>query len=415
MIVNFIGEFLFHPAPLEMSGNTCTHGCAYCFANIRKESRYAKINSAFNQLKRREIKTFVDHLIQNGYPICLSNSTDPFSATDYVNTIALSQHLKDLPNGIFWQTKGGHGVDEVLEILKDKKEQVWYITLTTLDPETAKRVESNAPTPQERLDLMVRLRKLGYTVIIALNPLVEEWMPVEDIDRLITFGNENGIDHFVVEQLHLNRKEIASFKPNRRAKFKDEELAKVLEHKADLKYARDMVDRIESAGLLPMKIGMPKKSLFFDQIRKVFGKISPNHFDVINYCFDHNTPEGFVLTYDRFRDVMTKGIEDMFFTKYNGFKSYVFKASAHEWIKNDKVKEIETLEDVLKVVWNAKKIKQSLQHNALFRKWLDADGNDVLDEEGNITLYFDGVVRRTKDDRVLKMLAEDMTYDKCKL
>lgn len=91
MIVNFIGEFLFHPAPLEMSGNTCTHGCAYCFANIRKESRYAKINSAFNQLKRREIKTFVDHLIQNGYPICLSNSTDPFSATDYV--VICSQFL----------------------------------------------------------------------------------------------------------------------------------------------------------------------------------------------------------------------------------------------------------------------------------------------------------------------------------
>ena len=73
------------------------------------------------------------------------------------------------------------------------------------------------------------------------------------------------------------------------------------------------------------------------------------------------------------------------------------------------------MEDVLKVVWNAKKIKQSLQHNALFRKRVDADGNDILDEDGNITLYFDGVVRRTKDDRVLKMLAEDMTYDKCKL
>ena len=415
MIVNFIGEFLFHPAPLEMSGNTCTHGCAYCFANIRKESRYAKINSAVNQLKRTEVRTFVDHLIQNGYPICLSNSTDPFSATDYINTITLAQYLKDRPNGIFWQTKGGKGVDDVIEILKEKKNQVWYITLTTLDPDTARRVESNAPTPQERLDLMVRLRQLGYLVVIALNPLVEEWMPRKDVDTLIAFAKENGIEHFVVEQLHLNRKEIASFKPNRRAKFKDAELDKVLEHKQDLKYARDTVDHIEASGLLPMKIGMPKKSRFFDAIRNSLGKISPNQFDAINYCFDHNTDHGMVLTYDVFERIMLEGVEDMFLSKFNGFKSYIFKANAHEWIENANVKEVETLRDVLNIVWNSKRIKQSLQHNALFQRRQDEQGNDMLDERGNITLFFDGVVRRNKSDRVLKMLETNMTYDKATL
>lgn len=415
MIVNFIGEFMFHPAPLEMSGNTCTHGCAYCFANIRKESRYAKIASALNQLKRTEKRTFVDHLIQEGYPICLSNSTDPFSATDYINTITIAQYLKDKPNGIFWQTKGGKGVDDVLEILRDKTNQVWYITLTTLDPATARRVESNAPTPQERLDLMVKLRRLGYLVVIALNPLVEEWMPRKDVDQLIAFAKEHGIEHFVVEQLHLNRKEIASFKPNRRAKFRDEELEKVLEHKQDLRYARDTVDHIEACGLMPMKIGMPKQSHFFDAIRKVFGKISPNHFDVINYCFDNNTPDGMVLTYAEFERIMLDGVEDMFLSKYNGFRSYIFKANAHEWIENAKVKEIETLRDVLNIIWNSKRIKQSLQHNALFQRRTDHEGNDILDENGNITLFFDGVVRRNKSDRVLKMLETNMTYDKATL
>lgn len=415
MIVNFIGEFMFHPAPLEMSGNTCTHGCAYCFANIRKESRYAKIKSAIAQLKRTHVKTFVDHLIHNGYPICLSNSTDPFSATDYINTITLAQYLRDRPNGIFWQTKGGHGVDQVLEILKDKKEQVWYVTLTTINPKIARRVESNAPTPKERMDLMVRLKSLGYTVVLALNPLVEEWMPREDLDEVIKFAKENGINHIVVEQLHLNRKEIASFKPNRRSKFTDEELASTLEHKAALKYARDAVDHIEACGLMPMKIGMPKRSNFFDEIRSSLGKISPNHFDVINHCFDNNSPDGMVLTYDTFHDLMTRNAPDMFDCAFNGFKSYIFKASAHEWIENSAVKKIETLSDVLRIVWNSKRIKQSLQHNALFQRRTDHNGHDILDSDGNITLFFDGVVRRNKSDRVLRMLETDMTYDKSTL
>lgn len=403
MIQNFIGEFMFHPAPLEYSGNTCTHGCAYCFANIRKESRYAKINTALNQLKRITPITFTDFLIQKGYPICLSNKTDPFSATDYVNTISLAKHLKNKSNGIFWQTKGGKGLDEVLEILKDKKEQVWYITLTTINPETSKRVESNAPTPEERLQLAERLVKLGYLVIIAFNPLVEEWMPKQDVDNVIIRCKKIGVKHLVVEQLHLNEKEIASFKPNRRSKFKEEELAKTLEHKQDLKYARDIVEHIESSGLMPMKIGMPKQSYFFKEIREKLGKISPNHYDVINYCFQKNKGEGVVLKYADFVNIITSGTEEIFNADYNGFKGYIFKASFNVWKGNKEAQSIRTLKEVLKYHWNEKSIKCSLQHNALFRK-LQKDGKDVLDENGNIQLFFDGTVNRDKGKRILEFL-----------
>lgn len=405
MIVNFIGEFLFHPTMLEMSGNTCTHNCCYCFANIRKQSRYSKINSAFNQLKKTNIKTFVDYLIQNDYPICLSNSTDPFSQTDYINTINLAQYLKEKQNGIFWQTKGGKGVDEVLEILSEKRNQVWYITITTLDAELSKRIEANAPTPNERIELVKKLISKGYLVVIAINPLSELWLPKKEFEIFIKTFSDLGVKHFVIEQLHLNKKEIKNFTPNRRSKFTDIEIETVLEHKKELQYARDCVDYVDSIGLMPMKIGMPKKSLFFNEIRSKLGKSSPNHFDLINYCFENNTPKGLDITYSMFEKLMTNGNEELFNSKFNGFKSYVFKASAHEWIENENTKKIETLKDVMKIFWNSKRIKQSPQHNALFQI-----KENELDKEGNIILYFDGVVRRNKSEKILKMLETEMTY-----
>lgn len=400
MIQNFIGEFMFHPAPLEYSGNTCTHGCAYCFANIRKESRYAKIKSCLNQLKRTEIRTFTDYLIQNGYPICLSNKTDPFSATDHHNTISITQHLAQKDNGIFWQTKGGHSIDKVLDILQDKKEQVWYITITTINEDISRRIERNAPTPESRFLLAEKLIGLGYLVILALNPLVEEWCGEDDIKKIIDRCKKIGIKHIVIEQLHLNKKEIATFSEYRKNQFKTEELEKTLEHKKDLAYARKIVDFIESEGLLPMKIGMPKVSHFFDDIRTKLKKISPNHYDVINYC---NVNKG-ILTFDKFKEIVMKDNEEMFKTPFNGFKGYIFKASFKVWKGNNEAQNIRTLEEVLKYHWNEASIKCSIQHNALFRR-VKENGKDILDENGNIKLYFDGTINRDKDKRILEHLS----------
>ncbi len=399
MIQNFIGEFMFHPAPLEYSGNTCTHGCGYCFANIRKESRYAKINSCVNQLKKKHITSFTDFLIQNDYPICLSNKTDPFSATDYINTQSIATYLAKKGNGIFWQTKGGHGLDKTLDILKDKKEQVWYITLTTINEDIAKRMERNAPSPAERLELAEKLVKMGFLVILALNPLVEEWCGEKDVIALINRCKQIGVRHIVVEQLHLNKKEIKTFTDHRRKQFTEAELEKTLEHNKDLAYARKIVDLIEAEGLMPMKIGMPKVSHFFDDINTALKKTSPNHYKVINWC-DKNKG---VLTFSKFKELITEGNEAMFNADFNGFKGYIFKASFKVWKGNDKAQCVRTLAEVLRFHWNEKSIKCSIQHNALFRV-LQKDGTNILDNEGNIQLFFDGTVNRDKGKRVMDYL-----------
>jgi hypothetical protein len=155
-----------------------------------------------------------------------------------------------------------------------------------------------------------------------------------------------------------------------------------------------------------MKIGMPKKSLFFKEIREKLGKISPNHFDAINYCFENLTKDGFVLKYSDFEKVITKGTVEMWDVEFKNFKEYIFKQAFQVWKGNDEVQSFTTLRQVLRINWNEKRIKQSIQHNALFQRMVDENGKDILDEDGNIMLFFDGQVRRNKDERIIKWLGE---------
>ena len=90
MIDPFYGEFLLHPSPLECSGNTCSHNCCYCFSNIRRSCRYSNIKQTLTQLKNfQSSNTYKNTLIREKYSICLSNRTDPFSKTNYIETLSM--------------------------------------------------------------------------------------------------------------------------------------------------------------------------------------------------------------------------------------------------------------------------------------------------------------------------------------
>lgn len=84
----FWGGFLFHPAALDYADETCSHGCAYCFANINKSYREGNVTSAIKALYR-DSETFAGWLLKNSYPICTSNKTDCFAKNNLRNTRAL--------------------------------------------------------------------------------------------------------------------------------------------------------------------------------------------------------------------------------------------------------------------------------------------------------------------------------------
>jgi DNA repair photolyase len=89
MLERFIGAYLFQPAAFDYSGDTCPNGCAYCFANINKADRSANLTGAVKKFYRQEPKTYDDMLLRDGYPICVSNRSDPFTSRTWRDSVAI--------------------------------------------------------------------------------------------------------------------------------------------------------------------------------------------------------------------------------------------------------------------------------------------------------------------------------------
>jgi len=385
MINIFVGEFMFHPAPLELSGNYCSHDCIYCFANIRKNNRIIDMKGLFNQLNKSKVKNYTDVLINEGYPICLSNKSDPFSKSNYIHTIELAKQLNKRGNGLFIQTKGGYGIDEYLDIVKGRNNIIWYITITTNNEEIRKRIEPNAPTINERWILAEKLRKLGYLVILAINPLYEQWMPKNELIKFINKAKSININHIVVEALHLNKKEVKTFSPKRLSSFLGDEIKYSVEKKTFQNYVKEIIPILIENNVLFTKLGMPFKTEFYNDIKNIFGKIFPNQYDFINLCHKKGTG-----TYN-FEEFYNITVDDkvLFERKFRDINAYLIKSNIHEWANNEEDKKAFSLKEVLRIIWNNDKYPQSLRRNQAFRTVVNKNNEIIKDNNQNILLYFD--------------------------
>ena len=179
MIECFYGELLLNVTPVELSGNKCSHNCAYCFANIQRDDRYSDIEHTVKFLGKDKHTGLVGDFWDNGYSLTLSNRTDPFSETNITDTLVLARIFSTVENGIFIQTKLGRReyIDKFLENIGTKRNIVWYITITTPNDDIAKIIEPGAPSPTERMKTAKYLHDLGFTVIVAFNPFVKGWTP----------------------------------------------------------------------------------------------------------------------------------------------------------------------------------------------------------------------------------------------
>jgi len=392
MINPYTGEFLYDPCAIEISGNTCSHNCTYCYANTRKDARKCELTSVINRLKRVNQNVYLDHLIHEGYPICFSNRSDPFSKNNYIPSLSILQYLAILPNGIGLQTKGGYCIDEALDILKDKKNITWYITISILNEKIRERIEPNAPTIQSRLDLVQRLKGLGYHVIIGMNPLVEDWLPFEDFIILTEKLESYGIKHFDCEPLHINKKEIGNL-----AEWKKIAIGDKLLNQTKIEaftYLEKCFDYFFEKDLHYDKCGMPYPSrCMHDKRMALGGKGFPSQYDIINFCYQKLQKEGngFILTCNEYLDICCgRGNLEFFNKPFNNLANlYILRRAFNTW-KGDKIiQSINTLKGILQMYWNYKEVKISMQNNFLYRIVKDKN-NIVYDKRNNIQLYFDG-------------------------
>lgn len=387
MIQPFVGEFLTHAGAIEIVGNHCSHNCAYCFAHTRGDGKIMKLHSVINRLKRTSPIVYLDWLLKLEYPIVFSNHTDPFSDNNYIQTNNLAYHLANIPNGIFIQTKGGKGIDEFIEIMGEKKNIVWYITITT-DDDTARRTEPNALSTSERIALAKKLKSMGYLVVIGFVPAYPDWLPITNIDSIVKMFKSFGIKHFWFESLHINSKEFIHYSEKRKKSLGIDNVECLYGDKYR-EYLLQIVDIMLNNDCAFRTTGSPHGTSFHRDIAKALGgKSMPSNDDFLYYLKEtYSEPK--IIEFDEYYNFLLKGNEELFSMQFKDIpNNYILRYAFNLWKGNEKIQTINCFRDLLKLIWNNSDFRNCIGVNYMFRIVKKNEDDYDLDSEKNYKFYY---------------------------
>ena len=160
----------------------CEHGCVYC---------YARPTHAFHDLSPGldfETKLFAKpdaakllraELAKPGYqaaPIAIGTNTDPYQPIerDWRITRAVIEVLAEVRHPLLITTKSDRilrDIDLLAAMARDNLVGV-AISVTTLDPKTARTLEPRATTPAKRLAAIAALNAAGVPTQVNISPVI---------------------------------------------------------------------------------------------------------------------------------------------------------------------------------------------------------------------------------------------------
>jgi DNA repair photolyase len=388
----FWGGFLEDIMALEYSGNICQHGCSYCFANANKQERHKNVTGAIGFLYNKTPSTYKDALWREGYPICISNRSDPFSPNNLVSTEALFEHLKGFPNGVLIQTKTNKNCVDLIDILGPKKAVV-FVSVPMLDERIAKIVEPGAPLPKDRLDVMRKLIAKGYHVQAGINPIEQTWLPLKDFDALIAEIKSIGVNHVYMNPLNLSKHRLQKISPSIKNRLMG---AENLSDEARDDYADSCAKYLIDSGFELYYTNIPGKSGYHNETKKLFYRTMPTLQDYVNHCYEQLTDGGYLLL--KFKDFFgfisrSHPIFKASFKDTAMLRGYLIRVDHELWKAH---REIPSLYQMLNIYWNDRLSGFGLWGNPLFAEAMRS-GKLLRDESRNPILYFDGEIQF--DDR----------------
>ncbi len=348
MIEIFSGEFLVSPIPLQLSLNWCSHACSYCFANLNKPGRAAKVKELQSQLKNFQgQQNIVAHLLRERYPVLISNLVDPFATSNYQIAVPVMEQLTDLGVPVCVQTRGGKGIDDALSFLPPS---VFYISIPTLDDAVRKRIEPAAPSIQSRLELIDKLHAKGHKVIIGANPM--DW--VEDHDTYVTELQKRGCTHFWLGMLHFSHEQVRNM-PEWAKKALGPEILSGITGKR--KHPEFQVDRmaefirvLTDRGATWFSTECLFSTDFFDIYGEVYPKVFPTTSQFLSGHAKHHQ-EDFTLNIDNWLAYASPKCPEGTFH----MPGYLFNRDRNIYDKRPDLPKKMSYRDLLKLMWNTPK------------------------------------------------------------
>jgi DNA repair photolyase len=179
----------------------CEHGCIYCFARpthafhdlspgLDFETRlFAKPDAAALLAKELAAPNYACR------PIAFGTNTDPYQPIEarYRITRACLEVLAGCRHPITITTKSDR-VTSDLDLLADMARDglaAVAMSITTLDPKTARTLEPRAPHPERRLAAVRKLADAGVPVHVSIAPVVPQ-ITDHEIEHLVARAAEAG-------------------------------------------------------------------------------------------------------------------------------------------------------------------------------------------------------------------------------
>jgi DNA repair photolyase len=160
----------------------CEHGCVYCFA--RPTHAYQGLSPGLDFETKLFAKPNAAELLEKelrapGYAaktLALGTNTDPYQPIErryritrgILEVLARSNH----PVGILTKSALVQRDIDILGPMADRGLAKVAVSITTLDPKLARKMEPRAATPQKRLETVRVLAEAGIPVAVMVAPIV---------------------------------------------------------------------------------------------------------------------------------------------------------------------------------------------------------------------------------------------------
>lgn len=377
----YTGEYLVSPVPVHLGLNYCSHNCFYCYANLNNPDRRADYNKVINVANavanNKPMKNLSVRYLQAGYPIMVSNDSDPFAKSNFEQFASIFDVFTDIGTRFVFQTRGGN---KAKNVLSRSKPTCVYISFTSDDNNIISRAEVGAPDFDQRKDLALFAKQYGHHVIIGINPYVADWW--RDIDGFVTWLKDNGFGHVWLGEMHINHMQKPKIKSRPAKEFANiiEMACKKKKDQADYEY---LLEQLKQADI------------------NVYDAISSTKGDFWQPYFDLNFP--FFPTLDSFFTELrqhgrTVAFNFDFFDEYanvvpdwEGSEFSGYLASIGRSLRNiGYPSNANNFKQVHETLWRIVDFPTRLRHDDLFL--VTDDGSLILDEKGrHILVYRQGI------------------------
>jgi len=195
----------------------CVHGCVYCYA------RWYRGNTSIVIPRPRAIQefhTYARKIYRKGLPPIparLSTLVDPFIPHEelYRKSLTLLRIALDYEHPIIINTKATLVLKkpwiDITEKLADRDLLLLQVSISTIDPHTARILEPYAPSPHHRLSMLREFSSRGISTAIRLSPYIPKLSLHPSLDEVVETLSEIGIKHVIVEVLRLESHTIEDF------------------------------------------------------------------------------------------------------------------------------------------------------------------------------------------------------------